>query len=139
MDTVNNNLSTKISALELDNNLLNKRLNRNDVVISGLPVGIDDLFSTVKAIGNYLGVNVLAGDLQFGSYINNNKAVLVKFVNTSLRVKLMSEYFKKKYIMLNNVIGGQIESRVYLNNHATPLDNKISYLCRKLLKLKKKF
>jgi len=132
--TMDDQWHTEISYLEVEINKLHKRLNRNDIIISGLPEGLTDLIAPAISIAKHFGINITATEIQQISYIFGKKAILTKFVSANTRDRILTEYFKARNMVLKNVIGGDITSRVYLNEHLSPLANKLNYTCRKLLK-----
>ncbi|KNC22124.1 hypothetical protein FF38_08091 [Lucilia cuprina] len=128
--------SSKISALEEENNVLHKRLNRADVVVVGLPGGLDDLVATAIKICSHYNINVTRGDINYVCYMHNRKALLVKFNSVHLRDCVMKEYYKTRTLKVCDVMGGDIDRRVYLNDHHSPAAAKLNMICRRLLRLK---
>lgn len=138
---IDTSTTSKISALEMENNVLHRRLNRGDIVVSGLPEGLTDLVSPVIALGATYNVAVNVGDVSHVCYMNHRKLLLVKFNNVMARDKIMREYFKTRSLKISNLIsdaqfGGDLESRVYLNDHYSPAASNFNGLCRKLLRSK---
>ena len=67
--------------------------------------------------------------------MNGNKLLLIKFNNVGIRDSLMKEYFKTRSLKVKDVLDGEIESRVYLNDHYSPAASNLNFLCRKMLRL----
>jgi len=137
LDAVNESLCAKISSVEIQNNAVQRRMNRSDIIISGLPAGLQNLAEPVIAIAKHFGVVVVKADILHCCLVHRKTAVLVKFNSIELRDKIMSEYISTCSLTLKDAIGGEIESRVYLNDHLTPIANKLNATCRKLLQSKK--
>ena len=128
--------TAKISALEDENYMLHRRMNRADIVISGLPIGIEDLSQPIIKLRSYFNISISSSVINHVCYINKRKSILVKFNNVSLRDGLMSAYFKTRSLKLMDFFEGNIASRVYLNDHYSPAAGKLNALCRKLLQKK---
>lgn len=128
---------SKFSQLEIENNCLHRRLNRSDIVINGLPPGLNNLHECMSNIASYYDVALSKGDINNIFYINQSRSVVVKLNSVHTRDFIMKEYFKRKTLNLANVIGGEISSRVYLNDHLSPACSKLNLLAKRLLKQKK--
>lgn len=131
---VDSSLSQKITALEMENNVLHRRMNRADIIIGGLPSGLDDLYAAVTSICSFLKIDLTNNDISHVCYMNARKLVLARFNSVLIRDNVMKAYFKDRSLKLFNVIGGDIDSRVYLNDHYSPAAGNLNALCRKLLK-----
>lgn len=129
--------SAKISNLEIENHVLHRRLNRPDIVIRGLPAGLEDLVVAVVALGAFFNIPIAGHDISHACYINKKGLILVKFNNVFVRDKIMSEYFKTRTLKVSDIIDGGVadgvESRVFLNDHYTPAASRLNVACRKLL------
>lgn len=68
--------------------------------------------------------------------MNNKKLILVKFNNVMVRDNVMKEYFKLRSLTVKDILGGEVASRVYLNDHYSPAASSLNNLCRKMLHLK---
>lgn len=133
----------KINALIAKNNVLERRLNRSDILVSGLPNKMDKIRDYVIKIAQLVGVNVSMQDINHCCYIKGSKCILVKFNSVYLRDLVMKNYFKSQPLMLENILGvagmnevGDIntaETRVYLKDNLSPASKKLHYICRKLL------
>lgn len=118
-------------------NVYERRINRADILINGLPNKVEDCRKHMQKIGELVGVNLNPMDINHCCFIKKRSCMLVKFNNVQLRDNLMKNYFKKQPLKLNQIIGGDIESRVYLNDNLSPASSKLQYLCRRLLKERK--
>lgn len=127
----------KFYDLELQNHVLQHRLNRSDIVITGLSDKLADLNAIVKGLGAYLKVEIIPADISNVMYIRNRRAILVKFVEVSKRDKLMSAYYKSKSLKVSDVIDVIDDKRVYMNDNYSTLANKLLKLCWKLKNDKK--
>lgn len=101
---VERSAATKFVALENEDNILHKRLNRSDILIGGLPEGLEDLEAPVIAIGSFFKVEITSLDINQVCYINRKKQVLVKFNKVSKRDCLMREYFKTRNLKVSDVL-----------------------------------
>ncbi|KNC28047.1 hypothetical protein FF38_06830 [Lucilia cuprina] len=109
--------------------------NRADIVINDLPAGMEDLVAVGVKIGSIHDVQISENDINHVCYFNNRKAILIKFNRVSLRDKIMKQYLSSRSLTVRDVIGGDIASRVYLNDHYSPAA-KLNAICRKLLNRK---
>lgn len=124
----------KINHLEMENNCLHRRINRADIVISGLPTGINNLHETVISIFAHYKINADIRDINHCFYIQKGRSVLMKLNNVQLRDELMKAYFKTRSLQLSDIIGTQLAARVYMNDHLTPACNKLQTICWNLRK-----
>ncbi|XP_046801561.1 uncharacterized protein LOC124418678 isoform X1 [Lucilia cuprina] len=133
--------SNKITALEEENNCLHRRLNRTNIIVTGLPAGIDDLMPVIMKLGTIFDVPICTYDLQYICYMNNRKSILVKFNSIFVRDKIMSQYFKTRSLKVRDFVDGDVDLRVYLNDHYSPAASRLNMICKKLLRkdLIKKF
>lgn len=134
---VETSAETKMVRLEVENNSLHRRINRCDIVINGLPDGLDNLLNCVIAIGTFCNISISNADVNHFFYVNQGRSVIVKFNSVHVRDAIMKEYFRTKSLKLRHVIGGEITSRVYLNDHLSPASSRLNTLCRRLIKQKK--
>ncbi|XP_061390345.1 uncharacterized protein LOC133325636 [Musca vetustissima] len=118
-----------VSELQTHNDILQRRLNRADIVINGLPDGIRDLRQPITKIFAFCNVTVSSADIQHICYMSKGKSVLVKLNSVYLRDTIMANYHKSNQILLNDIVGGDVNSRVYLNDHLTQTSSKLLYLC----------
>ncbi|XP_073822343.1 uncharacterized protein [Musca autumnalis] len=135
-------LSDRICELEKFNSVLQRRLNRANVVIRGLPDNIRDLRAQIINIAKVCGIQLDRRDLMQCCYISDRRAVLVKFNSVQDRDALMRNFAKKGRILLKEVMENcLVESRIYINDHLIKSTSKLIYACRGLLRRKqiKKF
>ncbi|KNC24264.1 hypothetical protein FF38_12380 [Lucilia cuprina] len=124
----------KFNELELQNHVFQSRLNRSDIIITGLSNDLQNLTETVKSLCSYLKVDIMPDDILNVVYIRKRNAVLVKFGRISTRDKIMSQYFQEKSLNRSHVEGGNICTRVYLNDNYSSLAQKFLRICWKLAK-----
>lgn len=134
---LDSDMEYKMRKLEIDNNTLHHRLNRTDVVINGLPNKIDCLEDTIIKLCLVFNITINASDIQHACFMNGNKSVLVKFCRVRIRDCLMGEYHKTRSLKLSDIDGSDIHSRVFLNDHFTPLSARMNFVCKQLLNKKK--
>ncbi|KAI8124910.1 UBX domain-containing protein 6 [Lucilia cuprina] len=125
----------KFTEEDMDKTLYDLRFNRADIVINDLPAGMEDLVAVGVKIGSIHDVQISENDINHVCYFNNRKAILIKFNRVSLRDKIMKQYLSSRSLTVRDVIGGDIASRVYLNDHYSPAA-KLNAICRKLLNRK---
>ncbi|XP_058974227.1 uncharacterized protein LOC131804754 isoform X2 [Musca domestica] len=131
-------LADRISELESFNNVLQRRLNRADIIIRGLPENIKDLRSFVVKVANLCGLQLSHGDMQQCCYISERRAVLVKFNSIQTRDSLIRRFVKRGKVTLKEVMENcLLESRIYLNDHLVKSASSLVFACRGLLKKKK--
>lgn len=161
VNNVREETGIKIEQLQMENNSLRRVMNRNDLVISGLPMNLstEAVLQIVINIAKFYEVMLVESDINQITWIKKRSAMLVKYNSCWKRDLIMQRYRKNYKLYLNNIydnnwlnsnqqnldeptdsnqIGSRkepaIESRVYINDHATPMESKLQYLCRKLLK-----
>ncbi|KNC20768.1 hypothetical protein FF38_00082 [Lucilia cuprina] len=126
-------INTKINKLEEENNGLRRQMNRADIIITGLPQTIpnEKLYSTVIDLAKALGLEITTSDLYLCSWIGKKSSVLVKFNSVLTRDSLMINYRANYDLKLNQIMSTEnVQSRVYINAHHTPLVSKFRYYCR---------
>ncbi|XP_058977110.1 uncharacterized protein LOC131801966 [Musca domestica] len=126
---------SKISDLQAEVNVLHRRLNRADFLISGLPAGLTDLVAPVMALSSFFNVSLSTHDINYIGYISNGKQILVKLNNVNARDLIMKEYFRTRTLKVLDIIkgeGGDLSNRVYLNDHYTPAAAYLNSLCIRL-------
>ncbi|KAI8116596.1 hypothetical protein FF38_14551 [Lucilia cuprina] len=126
INSVYSSTSTKIAELKTENDILHRRLNRGDIILSGMPAGLDDLISNVVSLCLFFGITINSKDVYQVCYMNNQKLILVKFDNVSIRDRIMKEYFKTRSLKLCDIMGGEVSSRVYLNDHYSPAASELN-------------
>ncbi|KAI8116445.1 hypothetical protein CVS40_11489 [Lucilia cuprina] len=129
-------VSSKINHLEQQNNSLRRQINRNDVIIYGLSENLsaDELYDAVFKIAKFFNLEIDHYDINICTYIRKKKSILVKFNSVYKGDVFMQRYFKAEKLKLCDIIGTDIQSRIYINDNLTPNASKLKYLCRKLLK-----
>lgn len=125
------------SSLELENHKIQRRINRADIIVTGLPSGMTHLLDPVLTICEHYKITADARDINHCLYIQQGNSLLVKFNNVHTRDMIMKAYFKNPKLQLRNVIGTELDSRVYLNDNLTSVCIKLQMLCRNLRKEKK--
>lgn len=133
---VDSSTSSKIASLQDENNVLHKRLNHGDIVVSGLPSGLDNLVDIAIKLCSLYNINVHPADFNHVCYMYNRKAILIKLNSVFLRDSIMKEYYKTRTLKVSDLVDGDIDRRVYLNDHFSPAAGKLNALCRRLLRLK---
>lgn len=147
--------TAKVNALMAKNNVLERRLNRSDILINGLPNKMDNIRDYVIKIGQLVSVPVTMSDINHCCYIRSRKCILVKFNSVHLRDTIMKNYFKSVPLLLKDIVGEElvggsavsggddngaidvVDARVYLKDNLCPASSKLQYLCRKLVTKKK--
>lgn len=129
----------KMEKLMVENNFLRKQLNRGDILISGFPstLSMNELYNAIHKVGAVFDVDLQPNDINHCTYVRNKKVVLVKFNSIRKRDELTAKYFKNKNLQLNQVLDTDIQSRLFINDHLTPIAANLQYICRKLQKDKK--
>lgn len=122
----------QLAAAERHNSIVQRRLNRADILINGLPRSIADLRQPVVKIAEICNVYLNPTDIQHCCYIYGGKSVLVKFNSIHTRDTIMANFFRLFSIRLNDVLDTDVQSRIYLNDHLTPLAYKLVNICRRL-------
>ncbi|KAI8120458.1 hypothetical protein CVS40_8053 [Lucilia cuprina] len=133
---VDSSTTSKLKSLEMENHVLHRRLYRGDVVLSGMPAGLDNLTSCIISLCSFFGIDITDRDINQTCYMSNQKLILVKFNCVSIRDRLMKDYFKTRSLKVSDIIGGEISSRVFLNDHYSPAASALSAVCRKLKRQK---
>lgn len=139
---VESSMSAKVAELEVENNVLYKKFNRADIVVGGLPKGLRNIPDTIIQLGSFYKIPVTLQDINYACYINNGKAILVKFNSVFLRDAIMKEYFnlmRTQPLLASNLVvdpmipAVALNGRVFLNDHFSPAASKLNAQCRKLL------
>ncbi|KAI8115876.1 hypothetical protein FF38_11948 [Lucilia cuprina] len=130
--------TSRFMELEKSQNLLMKRFNRPDIIVSGLPAASPNLKIMILSLAKVYAIPFSENDIQY-TPIKNNSEVLIKFNSISTRDSLMKKYYSTRNLMLKDLLqqgeneeGADLEERVYLNDHLTLMANKLCYLCRRL-------
>lgn len=128
----NSAVDERLNNLEMHNNILQRRLNRADIIVKGLPKHIKNIRVPVLKIASLCGLPISHDGIQHCTYIHNGRSVLVKFNSVQHRDKLMMNFSKKRHLILKDIIGGDITSKVFLNDHLTPAAANLISTCRDL-------
>lgn len=126
--------TNKIILLEQKNEILQKRLNRSDILINGFPKYQENINDLIFKICKAVNVNIEPYDINNYYFINHGNTVLVKFNNIIKRDVVMQNYFKSRNLRF---IDTDINKRIYLNDHHTPKVGHILYQCRRIHKEEK--
>lgn len=135
VNVVDNVASGRIANLELQNSILQRRLNRADVIIRGLPNGILNLREPILKIASLCKVCISNADIQHCTYFARGKAVIVKFNSVQIRDALMISYNRSRNIMLKDVVQNvdyDNRCRIFLNDNLTDAAKKLLAVCRRL-------
>lgn len=121
---------------ERQNMIQQRRLNRADILINGLPQSIRNLREPVTKVAQLCNVQLHPCDIQHCCYIYGGKTILVKFNSIHIRDKIMANYFRTS-IRLKDIVDCDVQSRIYLKDHLTPAAARLVNTCRKLRDRKK--
>lgn len=126
----------RVEKLIIENNFLHKQLNRGNVLVRGLPSTLtnDQLYSTIEKMAQVLEVDIQPYDINLCAWTRNKKVVLVKFNSVKKRDELTAKYFENKNLKVNQLVDdyADVEARVFINDHLTPMAANLQYLCHKL-------
>lgn len=147
-----NNASTgsKVTGLEIENNILHKRMTRCDIIATGMSHS-NDIIKTVKRLLVHLKVPLPDYDIQQCCFIDKRKEkILIKFNSVEKKDLVMANFFKVDKLKLSDFVkdddndstnadvtennnvngkrkGSDINSRVFLNDNLTPIERKLSF------------
>lgn len=122
----------KMHTLEIQNSIFQRRLNRSDIIIKGLPKSIKNLRKPIVKVASLCGVRLYYSDIQHCTYFAGGKSVLVKFNSVQIRDTIMINYRKNISIKVNDVIGGAGNTDVFLNDHLTSAAKELIAVCKNL-------
>lgn len=122
----------KIHSLEIKNSILQRRLNRSDIIIKGLPKYIKNLRKPIIKIASLCNVCIYYSDIQHCTYFNGGKSVIVKFNSVQIRDAIMINYRRNIKIKVKDIVGGNANSNVFLNDHLTPSAKELIAVCKNL-------
>lgn len=97
---------SKFVELEYQNHILQHRLNRGDILMSGLSDNLEKLDDTAVYMCAFFKVDISPGCVDHVMYVNYRISILIKFNNVLKRDKVMAAYFKTKSLKVSDVIGG---------------------------------
>lgn len=126
--------SATIEDLEIQNDILQRRLNRADIVVNGLPDGVSDLREPVVKIASLCNIELSPNDIQHCCYFRKGKSVLIKFNSVYVRDCIMAKYHRRGPILLCDIIDVNVRSKIYLNDHLNRAASKLTFICRRLKK-----
>ena len=125
--------------LEQNLNSLGQYGRRNNLVLSGIPESIPDsqLENTVSSILSDIGVSIQSEEIEaynrFGKTDRktNSKKTIIRFVNRKSCKKALLN--KKKLSNINNgKFNFNAETKLFINENQTPMNESIAFNCRKL-------
>lgn len=125
-------MNKRLTDMEHTNSVLQRRLNRSNIIVRGLPRNIKDLRVPILKIASLCGFSLAESDLQHCAYIYKGGAVLVKMNSVHQRDQIMINFSKCRYFLLKDIIGGDITSKVFLFDHLTPAASKLLSICKNL-------
>lgn len=131
---VDETASAKIKKLEDQYEVLQKRFNKLDIIVNGLPRDKIDIKKTVFTIFKSINVITTENDINTCCYINNRNSVLVKFNFLSKKDEVMRNYFKIQNLFEDDIFKNGSKKRIFLNDHLTEKGAKLCRLCRSLRK-----
>lgn len=132
LNQVENAFNKRVCDLEVRNSILQRRLNRADIIIKGLPKSIRKLTEPILNIATQCGVSLSGSDIQHCTYIHNGRSVLVKLNSVQCRDAIMMNFAKKKFLILKDILGGNVSSKVFLRDHLTAAASELVSICRDL-------
>ena len=125
---------SKCAQLVVENNSLRRQMNRTDIIISGIPSSTFDVYPVINKMFKVYNINLDPHDVNACFWINSKKAVLVKLNSLRKRDEFMKSYHLAHNLTLSQILETDIQSRVFVNDHLTPLASKLQFIGRKLLK-----
>uniref|UniRef100_A0A1A9UEF2 Uncharacterized protein n=1 Tax=Glossina austeni TaxID=7395 RepID=A0A1A9UEF2_GLOAU len=73
-------------------------------------------------------------DMNHCTSINKKNEILVKLNSVAVKDLLWRNYLATCMVILSDIIGGEIRSRIYINEHLPPLCRKLNSLCKRIKK-----
>lgn len=133
---VDNEMNGRLSYLELQCSIMQRRQNRANIVIKGLPTNIKDRRTPILNICSLCDVSVTKSDIQHCTYFGGGKSVLGKFNLVQLRDEVTIKFIERRNIKLDEVfppdLCNGVQSSIYLNDHLTEEARKLISVCRRL-------
>ena len=126
-------LEDKIMKLEIESNQIDQYSRRNNVEISGVPEEVSnaDLEGTVISIFNAIDVDINSNDIEACHRIGAKKGnVIIRLVNRKHCLSALRN--RKKLKSLDCKAKKLPKSSFYISENLTPMNSKLSYLCREL-------
>lgn len=136
---IDKSTTSRLIELEKSQNVLMRRLNRSDIIVTGLPRASPNIISSILKIAKLYDIPLNENDINQCISIKNRKEVLIKFNSIHARDSIMKKYYATRSLKLKDVLdeqqdGADIEERIYLSDHLTPMASKLCFICRKLKK-----
>lgn len=138
---IDKSTTSRFIELEKSQNLIMRRLNRLDVIITGLPAASPKLKTMILKLAEVYSVPFGENDIKQYTSIKNNSEVLVQFHSIAIRDAIIKKYYETRTLMLKDLLsqeenedGADLEARVFLSDHLTPMASKLCYICRQLKK-----
>lgn len=102
-NTNNKATASKVSALEIENNVLHKRMNRCDIIATGMSHS-NNIMDTVLSLAEFLNVPITAHDIQQCCFVDKKDKILIKFNSADKKDLLMESYFKVGKLKLSDFV-----------------------------------
>ena len=131
------NLEKKGISLEENGNLLEQYGQRNNLEIMGTSNEIEDIDLEGKVIEilDKIEVNVSSKDIEachhIGKSKDNSKKRIIRFVNWKYAKKTLLNRKNLKHLDKSS-IGLSNSNNIFINENLTPMNNKVTFFCRKL-------
>lgn len=90
---VQKNTDSKLLACIWDINPMHRVINRLDFIVQGFSEGLKDIPCILIKLTSFYAVPMPARNINFTSYSNRNKSILVKCNSIGLRGKIINRYF----------------------------------------------
>ena len=129
------NLESKVTSLEINQNMLEQYERRNNIEVSGIPVSAEDNCLEEKVIFVFIsiGIDVKSSDIEachrIGKSRYSSKKTILRFTNRKFSKQAL--YNRRKLKSIDKSTLG-VTNDVFINENLTPVNNRIAYNCRKL-------
>ena len=132
-------LENKVITLEQNLNSLGQYGRRKNLVLSGIPENIPDnqLENTVASILSDIGINIQSEEVEachrFGKTDRKSKSkkTIIRLVNRKHCKKALHNKEKLSNVN-NNKFSFNAETKLYINENLSPMNESIAFNCRKL-------
>lgn len=101
-------------------------------ILNGHSSGLHNISDFLIKIAAICNVDINQIDTQHCCNFAGGKSILVKLNSVLLRDSIMANYRRGPPIKLNAVIGGNLQTNVYIDDHLTPASARLMYVCRQL-------